>query len=134
MPIQFNGESYPVISQDKMTPGEIDAVERATGLTFQRITRLGQTCVCSHGAGFHRHLDGEGQPSDDTSCSVEDCDCEQHEADLPTRVSTAFMWVSIKRGNPAVKYDEVANTPLAELNVTAEDVASDPTDAPPQEA
>jgi len=136
MPIQFQGETYPMVAQDKMTPGEIDAVERATGLTFQKIRRMGETCVCDHGVRDHTHLDDQGEQTDDTSCKV--CtDCDQHQPDLPSRISTAFVWVSIKRVNPAVKFSDVSDAPMTELfQPDAEEPAAepDPTDAPPAEA
>jgi hypothetical protein len=130
MPIGYNGNTYPLVSQDKMTPGEIDAVERVTGLTLQKIRRMGATCVCDHDVSTHLHKDDDGEQTDDTSCT--ECSCVQHSGDVPTRVTTAFMWVSVKRGEPTLKYGDFADAPLSDWNITAEpeDEGTDPTEPP----
>jgi len=117
-----------------MTPGEVDAIERVTGLTFQKIRRLGDQCVCDHPSGTHVHRDAEGVQTADTSCTAAGCSCDAHSADLPMRISTAFAWVSIRRQMPAVTFQEVSDTPLSELedeDAPAVDVV-DPT-VPPAE-
>jgi hypothetical protein len=128
MLIEFRGKKSPFIPQDKLTPGEIDAVERVTDLTFQKIRRLGDVCVCDHNVSAHRHKDDAAEFTDDLSCTI--CDCEGHQANLPTRVSTALMWVSIKRADPSVKYSDVSDCPLDEINLEDEGSA-DPTEPPP---
>lgn len=134
MKISFRGQTVDFVPQDKMTPGEVDAVERATDLTFQRIRRLGETCVCGHGLAPHRHKDDAGEFTGDTACT--ECDCARHISDMPTRISTAYMWVSIKRADPSVKFADVANTPQDELTVVDDEpeaVDANPTDPPPGE-
>ncbi len=127
MQITFRGVAYPVIPQDKLTPGEIDAVERATDLTFQKIRRMGDLCVCGHGSSAHRHRDDAGEFTDDTACTS--CDCASHTSDLPTRISTAFMWVSIRRADPAVKFADVSDTPADEIGFSDAEGSADPTEA-----
>ena len=87
MPVGYAGKSYPLVPQDKMMPSEIDAVERATGLTLQKIRRMGETCVCEHGLKAHTHKDDAGE-EDKTDRSCTECDCEQHSGDMPIRVTT----------------------------------------------
>jgi hypothetical protein len=125
MAIKFKGESYPAIDMARLTPGEADAVERVTGLTLPKITRMGETCVCEHGKKAHEHKDAEGNQTDDTSCA--DCGCEQHESDLPSRVNTAFMWVGIKRKSPAVTFREVADQAFEDFGGADEEPPVDPT-------
>lgn len=129
MPIEFNGKTYPLVSNDKMTPGEIDAVERVTGLTFQKIRYMGSMCVCDHNVGAHTHRDEEGRVTDDSSCLAEGCPCGAHAADLPTRVSTAFVWVAIKRSEPTTTFEQINSASVDELKISAtdEDAAVDPT-------
>lgn len=125
MPMNYKGKQFDVVSPDKMTPGEVDAIERATGLTFQKIRRMGETCVCDHSMRDHAHKDDAGDVvADDTSCTV--CDCPQHEGDVPTRVTTAFMWVSIKRADMSVKFADVADQPMDSFAAEGSD-APDPT-------
>ena len=129
MPVGYAGKSYPLVPQDKMMPSEIDAVERATGLTLQKIRRMGETCVCEHGVKAHTHKDDAGEVDEkDTSCT--ECDCPQHSGDVPMRVTTAFAWVSVKRGDPSVKYADFADAPLSDWEVEGED--EDPTQPPPE--
>jgi len=132
MPIGYAGKSYPFVPEDKMMPSEIDAVERATGLTLQKIRRMGQTCVCEHGVKAHTHKDAAGE-EDTTDRSCEECDCPQHEGDVPTRVSTAFAWISVKRAVPALKYSDFADAPISDWEVE-DDAAEveDPTQPPPE--
>jgi hypothetical protein len=132
MPINYGGKQYDIVSPDKMTPGEVDAVERATGLTFQKIRRMSDTCVCEHGLRDHTHKDDQGDiDKSDTSCTS--CSCEKHEGDVPTRVTTAFMWVSVKRGDMSVKFSDVSDQPMDGLISEDVDVA-DPTVQPQSEA
>lgn len=116
MSYSIDGTTFDMVAQDKMTPAEIDAVERVSGLTFTKITRLGQTCVCDHSLTVtHLHKDADGTVKrDETSCAA--CDCDQFWPDLPTRVTTAFVWVSAKRAIPTITYDEVAAIPLDNLS------------------
>lgn len=129
--IGYAGKTFPLIPEDKMMPSEIDAVERVTGLTLQKIRRMGQTCVCEHGVQAHTHKDAAGErDADDTSCA--ECDCPQHQGDVPMRVTTAFAWVSVKRGDPSVKYADFADGPLADWEVEGDDDDPDPTQPPPE--
>ena len=128
MSIGFDGKTYPLVSQDKMMPSELDAVERVTGLTLQKIRRMGEMCVCEHGVKAHTHRDDSGDQVDDTSCV--ECDCDQHQGDVPMRVMTAFAWVSVKRGDPSVKYADFADGPLADWDVEDDDAEADPTQPP----
>lgn len=129
MPIGYCGKTYPLVSMDKMLPSEIDAVERVTGLTLQKIRRMGETCVCDHGMKAHTHKDDSGdQDTGDTSCA--ECDCEQHQGDVPMRVNTAFAWVSVKRGDPSVKYTEFADAPISDWEVEDATDEADPTQPP----
>lgn len=107
MPVQYNGAVYPILTQDKLTLGEVAAVEKVTGLNLTRIRRMGEKCVCDHGPTDHLRVDPESQQMlPDTSCKICE-DCRRHEADLPTQVTAAFIWVSIRRGDPSVKFSDV---------------------------
>jgi hypothetical protein len=129
--VGYAGKSYPIIPEEKMMPSEIDAIERATGLTLQKIRRMGATCVCEHGKKAHTHNDDAGEPdTEDTSCT--ECDCERHAGDVPMRVNTAFAWVSVKRGNPTVRFTDFDNAPISDWEVEEQD-DEDPT-VPPLEA
>lgn len=107
MPVQYNGTTYPILTQDKLTLGEVAAVERVTGLTLTKIRRLGEKCVCGHGVPDHLRIGEDGEKTlQDTSCKVCD-DCGRHEADMPTQVTSAFIWVSVKRGDHEVKFSDI---------------------------
>lgn len=125
MAIRFQGQDYPAIDMGRLTPGEADAVERVTGMTLNKIKRAGATCVCEHGVKEHTHKDDAGNQTDDTSCTK--CECEEHESDLPSRVNTAFIWISIKRKLPSVSYKDVADQAFEDFQGPGDDVA-DPTD------
>lgn len=128
MQITFRGKQYPFVPQDRLTPGEIDAVERATGLTFGRIQRSGQTCVCDHPRKDHQHKDDTtGEFTDVTTCDR--CDCEEFAPDVLSRVSTAFLWVSLRRGDMTLKFSDVLED---ESLVISPDDEPDPTVAPDQ--
>jgi hypothetical protein len=117
------------ISQDKLTPGEIDAIERATGLTLAKIRRMGDTCVCEHPASAHQHKDDATGDLSNGTCTR--CDCPGHEGDVPSRVSTAFIWISLRRAYPTLKFSDVSDVEGSDLSTVAEDeVAEDPTEAP----
>lgn len=126
MSFSFDGTQFEMIQPDLMTPGEIDAVERVTGLTFQKISRLGQTCVCEHARVVHAQV-----AEDAVKCGG--CDCDQFEPDMPTRVSSAFTWVSLKRVKPDARFEDIADAPLSTLHIDAESPA-DPTPPPPPSA
>ena len=127
MKITFRGVTTEFVSQDKMTPGEIDAVERATGLTFGKIQRMGQTCVCDHPLDAHRHKDDvTGDVTDVTSCAR--CACEEFGPDVPSRVSTAFIWVSLRRADLTLKFADVSDA--EGLTIVQDAVEADPTVAP----
>jgi hypothetical protein len=96
VPIQYAGKTYPVLDPEKFTPGETDAIERAVGMSFPKIRRMGDTCVCEHSAKQH---DAETR-----ACTL--CSCDSHESDMPSRISTAMAWVSVKRGVPTLTFKE----------------------------
>lgn len=128
--IGYAGGVYPLIAPDKMTPGEIDSVERNTGLTMQKIRRMGETCVCEHQSADHTYKDAAGEiDTSDTSCSR--CSCPKHEADVPMRINTAFAYISLRRCLPTLRFDEFADAPFADWNVEDEEGAPVPTEPPP---
>lgn len=132
--VVFRGEVCPLIGLEKMTPGEVDAVERMTGLTLAKIRFRGSQCACDHPIGAHTHKDDEGEvdPSDQT-CTVDDCPCDEFSSDVPMSVNTALTWVSVKRVIQDVKFSEVADTPMDQMP-SGEDapavVVEDPTPTP----
>ena len=132
--VTYAGQSVPLLAQEKMTPGEIDAIERVTGLTFQKIRRMSDTCVCAHGAKVHLHRNGAGDlDPTDTSCGT--CDCDEHEPDLPISVGTAVVWVSVRRVIATVQFSDIESVPQDELYADLEpDVVADPTEPPPEAA
>lgn len=122
--VTFEGKQVPLVPQDKLTPGEAAEVERVTGLTFQKIRFLSQFCVCEHRADLH--------DADTTACNGDECRCSEFSADMPMQVSTAFMYVSIKRAHHSVTFAQVSDTPFDEIDVDdSEDDAQDPTEPPP---
>ena len=128
--LRFRDQDFQQVSMDNLTPGEAAAVEGVTGLTFQKIRRLASLCVCEHSAVDH---EDEG----DNPCKS--CGCAEFEADMPVVVSTALVWVSIKRADRSVKFADVSDTPYSQMVVVDDEDAAesagepDPTE-PPQEA
>lgn len=127
--MKFNGEQFDPIPTDKLTPAEVDAVERVTGMTLPAIRRAGDTCVCGHGSKDHEHKDEQGEQTDDTACTV--CSCPEHSADVRMSVNTAFMWVAIKRTQPTVTFAQVQATPM--VSFTDDDDEPAPVDADPSD-
>lgn len=134
MLVTWQGRSAPIASQDKMTPGEVGAVERELAkefgdktFTFQKLRRMGDLCVCDHKSADHRHKDEAGDPIwDDTSCAR--CDCEEHEANVSPLVQIAFMWISLRRAHPTVKWSDVRDAPLTDFEIVQDaDDAAGPT-------
>ena len=126
MAIKFEGKTYPTIDPNELSPGEISDIEQATGLTYQKIRRMGEVCVCGDLKKYHEHKDAAGEFTEDTSCTS--CAvCEQHEPDLPMSIQTAFLWVAIKKLSPDVRFADVAGTPMASLFVADEIPAVGPT-------
>lgn len=131
MEITWQGRSAPVIQQEKMTPGEVGVLERTLAgefgdrtFTFQKLRRMGDSCVCDHNSNAHRHKDADGEFSEDTSCTQ--CDCDGHEPNVSPLVQVAFMWISLKRVDPSVKWQDVRDAPIADFDV-AGDGDEDPT-------
>lgn len=123
MQITWHDLTAPVIQQEKMTTGEIGAIERELAkdfqdktFTFQKLRRMGDVCVCDHKSVDHRRNDDSGEISDDTSCAR--CDCDAHEPNVSPLVQVAFMWASLKRSDPSLKWSDVRDSPLADFDVT----------------
>jgi hypothetical protein len=126
--IVFAGADHAIVSPDKFTLGEIAAVERVTGMTFPKLQRRGRMCVCEHDKKLHEHVDAEGVETEDTACTS--CACEAHESDLPQTITAAFLWVSVKRGNPSATFSQIEALTPSDLIVDdapAEVVVPDPT-------
>lgn len=113
MPFHYKGQTFDAVPREKMTPGEIDWVERVTGLTYRKIEFLANHCVCEHQMVAHLHyktVDGESQVDfDDQSCADPDCRCEDFAGDLPSRVNFAFLLVAAKRHDPTINWDDAMN-------------------------
>jgi hypothetical protein len=115
MAIKFRGEKYAELDFNKITPGEVGALEKQVGMVFPKIRRAAEVCVCDHGRNDHLHKDdATGEPTDDTSC-VKCESCDEHLPSLPSDVSTALVWLAIKRHLPTVTYREVADTSYDDL-------------------
>ena len=122
--IVWAGEKVPLLDMEKITPAEVDAMERLTGMTFSKMQYRRSICVCEHGERRHINKDAAGDVvEDDTSCS--ECGCEEFDSDLPQKAAMAPIWLSVKRQHPTVTYDDVAAVPYADLRV--EDTEPDPT-------
>jgi hypothetical protein len=129
MAIKFRGEKYDDLDFNKITPGEVGALEKQVGMVFPKIRRAIDMCVCDHGREDHAHKDdATGEPSDDTSC-VKCESCAEHLPSLPSGVNTALVWLAIKRHVPTVTYREVADTPYDEL--TDDEPAQEPENPTP---
>ncbi len=132
MRVKFHDIEAEYIPQDRLTTGEVDAVEKVTGLTLQRIRRMSEQCVCEHGRKAHEHKGDDGEVvDDDRSCT--ECDCGKHQPDLPTKVSTAYVWVSLRRVDMSLKFADILAAPIADLQAVAEpedDATVDPPAAP----
>jgi hypothetical protein len=113
MAIKFRGETYGELDFAKITPAEVSAIEKQVRMSWPKIKRAMQTCVCEHGKQAHERKDDQGELTDVTSCTS--CACEELEPDIPSEVSTAMLWVSVKRHVPTVTFREVADTPYADL-------------------
>jgi hypothetical protein len=105
--ITFRDISAPSVLVNRLTPGEVDAVERATQLTLGKIRRMGSTCVCDHPQTAHLHKGDDGEVRADVTSCDRDCGCEEFAPDLPARFGTALMWVSLKRVEPTLKFADV---------------------------
>lgn len=137
--LKYKGQTYPMLSLERLTPGEAAAVEGVTGMTFQRIRRLMASCVCDHDARTHMHDDDAAEDAaDDSSCN--ECSCREFEADMPVAVSTALTWMAIKRVDRSVKYAEVAGTSYEDFDFVEDETDEgdegelDPTQPPPAAA
>lgn len=125
MPFHFKGETVAQVPVSEMSPGEIDHVEKITGLSYARLERLAKTCVCEHNVARHLHFEGD-KPTDQTNCK--DCDCESFASDQPVRATFAYLWIALKRVKPEITFEDVENTPQSEWRYEG---AKDPTPPPP---
>lgn len=141
MPFHYKGQTFDGVPREKMTPGEIDWVERSTGLTYKKIQFLAKRCVCEHDDNTHLHFTKATakKPAelllDDLSCTAADCGCDRFEADMPSRCGFAFLAIAAKRHDPSLSWDDVMQTPQDEWTYES-DVAEespDPTEQPPAE-
>lgn len=136
MPFHYKGQTFDAVPREKMTPGEIDWVERVTGLTYKKITFLAERCVCEHLASQHLHFkDVEGQSQidvEDQSCRDAACPCDGFDPDLPSRVTYAFLLVAAKRHDPTINWDDAMNAPQDEWSYERGE-SPDPTEPPSQE-
>lgn len=119
--IIFKGTKIPDLSAGSLKPSQVDAVEKVLGMSFPKIQRALELCVCGHGRKAHLTKDG-----DLGGCRLTDCDCDQHSPDVPTRLSFAFAWVAIREQFPDLTFDDLLDTPGDELEMEADDEA-DPT-------
>lgn len=131
MPFHYKGQTFDAVPREKMTPGEIDWVERVTGLTYKKITYLANRCVCEHLATAHLHyIDVEGESQIDPknqTCGDSGCDCEGFDPDLPNRVTYAFLLVAAKRNDPSVNWDDAMNAAQDEWTYERTPEPPDPT-------
>jgi hypothetical protein len=122
MGIKFRGEKYDNLDFDKITPGEVGALEKQLQMEFPVIQFALKSCVCGHQRDAHLHKDDNAELTDDTSCTK--CElCSDFSAKIPSSFSTALVWMAVKRRIPTVTYKEIADTPYDEL---ADDEAEEP--------
>lgn len=116
MPFHFKGQEFEAVAREKMTPGEIDAVERYTGYTYKRISFMANRCVCEHPAQSHLHYeatnDGDARlDANNQSCGEDKCPCLAFDPDLPALIQYAFLYVAAKRADPGTSWDEIRDLP-----------------------
>lgn len=127
--LRWNGTDYPVADLGSISPDEADKLERVVGMTLAKINRASQRCVCDHTATDHQHTDDDGNTTDDITCKA--CDCDTFEADMPAIVTTALMWLAIRRKDPQVTYRDIAGTAFDGFEFVED---PDPTGPPPEAA
>jgi hypothetical protein len=112
-----DGVTYEQIDQDRLTWAEIDAMERACGMTMAEVQRKSMTCVCAHYTVAHPKTD------DGTACTR--CDCPEFAPAVPTRVTTAGLWVSMKRSNPTLTYEQAAQVSMDSIGFEDDEAPKD---------
>lgn len=115
MGIKFRGEKYDALDFNRITPGEVGALEKQLQMEFPLIQRALKTCVCGHLREDHVHKDDQAEVTDDTACVKCDGSCPEFAAKIPSGFSTALVWMAIKRRNPTLSFKDVADTPYEDL-------------------
>lgn len=128
MPYTFQGETFDSVPLAKLSPAEIDVVERLTGESYQKLTRRMQTCVCEHFLGEHAHFDDKGVlDRDDASCKSQECNCPMFAGDVSSRANFAMLFIALKRHKPDAKFEDVESVPQDEWVYEAGPDDVDPT-------
>lgn len=128
MPYTFQGETFDSVPLLKLSPSEIDQVERLTGISYQKLTRQLQTCVCEHFLGDHVHFDKDGKADrDNTACKSEVCNCPMFSGDVSSRANFAMLFIAYKRHKPDARFEDVESVPQDEWTYEAGESDVDPT-------
>jgi heterodisulfide reductase subunit B len=127
----FKGTHFRALSADNpISPGETEAIEKAVGISFPRIRRMMDSCVCDHSSTDHRHkLDSGDLDPDNTACVK--CDCPEYESDTPVAVMNAMSWIAIRRAIPTFKLSDFQNCSVDDIQPDADGESPDPTEPTP---
>lgn len=117
MAFTFEGHTFDPVPHSKMSPAEIDVLERCVGLNYDRIKYEANKCVCDHAMERHIHVNKKGRVSEETSCLIEDCRCGRFTSDIPTRINYAFIWIALRRVAPEVSFDALCEVPQDALKL-----------------
>lgn len=117
MKFTVDGVVYDRLEQDRLTFAEIDAMERACGMTMAEVQRKAMTCVCAHYTAAHP------KTADGLACRI--CDCPEFSSVVPSRVTTAGLWVSMKRSNPTLTFEQAAQVDMESIVFADEEVPKD---------
>lgn len=129
MPFTFQNHVFEPVAHSKMSPAEIDVLERCVGMNYDKIKYEANKCVCDHAMERHVHVDKKGRiHPDDTSCRIEECRCGNFTSDVPTRINYAFIWVALRRVAPEVSFDELCEVPQDALKLAEAPASGDAAD------
>lgn len=130
-----DGPIHTMLEMDDMTWAEIDAVERKTGFTFAEVQAKFDECVVCHHSLSNDHT----RPAEVDNVNVRvvtpcgKCECIDPTPAVPSILGAAIAWVSIKRDQPTLTWEEFYNSPAGNL-VEVEDEELDPTEPVPAPA
>lgn len=119
---------FQLLSEEDLMWAEADAVERVTGMTMAEIGAKGQVCGCGHRIAQHKPVDPDAEEK--TFVCVE-CQCDQPLPNLPSMVTQALLWVSMKRASPELSFSQTGQFAMADLTTVKDE---DPPDPPEGEA
>lgn len=122
MRFRVNDIEFALLTEDDLMWAEADAVERVTGLTMAEIGARGQVCGCGDRMAAHKPVD----PEDLGQGFLCSCGCDQPMPNLPSTVTQALLWVSMKRASPELTFRQVGETSMAQMTPLDDVGAPDP--------